>query len=129
VSVTISTVIVIAAIGVLFAVRQSPGNPPPLLFPGQIYEVTPGAGDQLPNQGRVGVVVATNWTATISIDGIDIPVDQMTIRESLGEYYFDPGPGKVLENLRPGRVCVIATAQSQLDDTPAVSHSWCFTAI
>lgn len=129
VSTVVTLIIIIAAVGVVMVARQSPGRPQPTIFPGQIRQLTPGDGDQVPNQSRVGVSVAPGWVATLSIDGTQIPTDEMTIRESLGEYFFDPAPGKVFESLRPGQVCVTASARSQVDDVEPVTYTWCFTAI
>jgi hypothetical protein len=128
VSLAVSLLIVAAAGVVVLLAMNSEGSPQPGLFPGQIRRLSPNPGDQVPHQTRVGVIVSPTWSAELSINGTDIPLAEMTIRSSLGEYFYDPGPGKVIEELPPGRICVVASARSQLDDEDPVSHAWCFSA-
>lgn len=124
------TLLIVAAAGVVVLLAMnSDGRPQPRLFPGQIRQLVPNPGDQVPHQTRVGVIVSPTWSAELSINGIVIPLDEMTIRSSLGEYFYDPGPGKVIEELPQGRICVVAGARSQLDDEEPVSHAWCFSAL
>ena len=129
VSLTVTLLIVAAAGVVGLLAMSSNGRPQPGLFPGQIYQLSPNPGDQAPHQTRVGVIVSPTWSAELSINGIAIPLDEMTIRSSLGEYFYNPGPGKVIEELPRGRICVVASARSQLDDEDPVSHAWCFSSI
>ncbi len=102
--------------------------------PAEIVSLSPNESDQLLPQGEVGAQLRTNFTGQISIDGHVIPQDQMTIDPSLGTIFFDPGPGKdIQEFTKGGHTAVIewwpvtiptveaARAQHQLR-----SYTWSF---
>ena len=81
-------------------------------------------------QTRVGVDLAPGWDAELSIDGIPIPRDQLVQRDNddaLFEVFFDPGPGKVIDELGPGQVCAAADAFDILDPGTTRRIEWCFT--
>lgn len=123
----VTLVTLLAAAAIILIARNTEGRDQPSLYPGQIRTLLPGPGAQTPQQDRIGVVVAPNWTASLSVDGLPIPDDQLTSRPSLGEYFFDPGPGQVIEILRTGRVCATVSARALVGDEDPVSHTWCFT--
>lgn len=63
----------------------------------------------VPRQSEIGIDLAEGWTASLNINGLPIPEDQLRRNEPLSQVFFTPGPGKEIEVLRPGPVYVIAT--------------------
>ncbi len=90
--------------------------------------LTPSANETLVNQqSQVGIDLTTPYTASLVVNGITIPDDQLLKRPELSAVYFTPGPGKVIDKLPPGRNCVQALV-SRVDGTPESINpiTWCF---
>jgi hypothetical protein len=93
-----------------------------------VEQLQPQAGDTLVNQqAQVGIDLTTPYTASLVIDGVAIPDDQLLKRPELSAIYFTPGEGKVLTKLPPGQSCAQALV-TRVDGTPENIPvvTWCF---
>jgi hypothetical protein len=59
-------------------------------------------------QAAIGVDLAPGWTGDLRINGVEIPEDQLNRNDPLNQFSFQPGEGKDIASLAPGRV--VATA-------------------
>lgn len=112
----------------LFAAVQLNETEPRPEIPG-IVSLVPGEGNQVLRQSSVGVVVSPEFGASLELNGLPIPPDQINEPLNPGEVIFQPGPNKVIDSLVPDRNCVTARVW-QLVDGPerANLRTWCFRA-
>lgn len=95
-----------------------------------IESLHPGDGDQTLRQGEVGIDLITGWDASLSIDAIPIPDDQLDKVVDLGQVTFRPGAGKVLPYLQAGQNCATATYwQRATGPEQSFTRTWCFSAL
>jgi hypothetical protein len=121
-------VLVLVAIGAIVVAVQTAGRGGGAEQQG-IRSLVPIPGAQVLQQDRVGVVVEPAWDASLSINGTAIPDDQLSKDLDLGQVFFRPGPGKVLESLAPDRNCVTAQIwRRALGPDSASTRTWCFRA-
>jgi hypothetical protein len=127
--------IVLVAVNVLiFAGRSQVNGPATVQRPAEIAVLEPNESDQLLPQGEVGAQVKVNFTGQISIDGHVIPQDQMTLTPSLGTIFFDPGPGKDIQEFSKGGhtaviqwwPATISTPEEALKQRQLRSYTWSF---
>ena len=92
------------------------GEVPPQATDTAVEQLIPGDGS--PNvlrQSEIGIDLADGWTATLAINGHDIPDDQLRINAPLNQFFFTPGPGKEIEKLNAGVVIVVAKIWKPID--------------
>jgi hypothetical protein len=120
--------LVLVAIGaIVFAVRTA-GRETGAEVVG-IRTLVPIAGAQVLQQDRVGVVIEPGWDASLTVNGTPIPTDQLDKDLDLGQVFYKPGAGKVIESLPPDRNCVTARVwRRALGPDAATARSWCFRA-
>ncbi|HCB34560.1 MAG TPA: hypothetical protein DEP69_05275 [Acidimicrobiaceae bacterium] len=131
VSAAVTGGVLVALAAVALAVYAIRGSGAPSPYPDSITAVVPAPGSQAPRQAPVGVRLRPGWQPDITIDGVAIPDTQLTagIRE-LGEFFFAPRPGRVIEEIRPGRTCAAVVARPLVDvDSADVLFEWCFTSV
>lgn len=92
----------------------------------------PRDGAEVLAQERITLDLAAGWTGELTLvpengDPIEVPDDQLDTN-SLGELTFRPAPGKVIERLPSGEVCVDAVIWDQVRGRAASerTESWCF---
>ena len=75
------------------------------------------------------VDLAVGYTATLDINGVEIPAEEITETAALNQIRFQPGQGKRLENLFPDQNCARVTYWL-IAQGPASSQTftWCFFA-
>jgi hypothetical protein len=97
---------------------------------GAVEDQIPRPGDQILRQDQVGVDLAEGWTGTLTVEGITIPEEQVTRNLGPNQILFQPGPGKVLEELGGGSRCVVATVW-EIARGPGQARpvSWCFEVL
>lgn len=94
----------------LLSGRYGVSDPTPDITDSAVEQFIPGnASPNVPRQSEIGLDLAAGWTGVLSVNGRDIPEDQLRRNEPLNQLFFTPGPGKEIEQLRPGPVYVIAT--------------------
>ncbi len=98
-------------------------------LPDQIRSITPGPGESMLHQDRVGLRTLPTWNCELRIDGIRIPAEQLEGTSELGECYFRPGADKMIGEFAPGSHRVSATVFSRIDSTQRASYEWTFDSI
>jgi hypothetical protein len=121
--------VALAGLLVFFATRTD-GADQPVLYPTGLRSVVPTENATAPRQGSIGVSVGPGWAPSVSINGVPVPDGQLDGgTRQLGEYLFAPGPGQVIEEIRPGRNCATVRAVATVDrDVEDFEFSWCWTA-
>ena len=128
VSVAITSGALIAAAAVVLAVWLTRGSDTVSSYPVGLQGVVPAPDAQVPRQTSVGARLESGWEPTLTIDGVPIPSSQLDAGTTqLGEYFFSPGEGKVIERLRSGRICaVVRAAPVTALEAPDLVYEWCF---
>ncbi len=105
-----------------------------------IERQVPGPGDQILRQDRVGVDLAPGYIGEVVLDGVLIPPDQLLVPTDdpaalatdlqwnpLNEFLFQPGPGRVIEELAPGEHrLVVRFWEERLGEDDARTATWTF---
>jgi len=123
-------VITAAVIGAA-AQQNGPATP---RRPGAIVQLTPEEGQLALPQDTVGAQLRTDFSGQLTIDGRNIPQDQVSGDPNLGEFYFQPGPNKEFRELPKGQNSAvieywprtIATAEEAKAQGKLGSYSWAF---
>jgi hypothetical protein len=100
----------------------------------EIFVLQPNESDQLLPQGEVGAQVSSDFIGQITIDGRTIPQDQIATDRNPGEIFFDPGPGKDIEEFTKGGHSAviewwprtIPTAEAARAQRQLRSYTWSF---
>jgi hypothetical protein len=95
--------IVLVGVNVLiFAGRAQVNGPATVQRPAEIIVLEPNESDQLLPQGEVGAQFSAFFNAQIAIDGRIVPQDQVTSTAGANTVFFDPGPGKDIQEFTKG---------------------------
>ena len=88
----------------------------------------PKPGERDLRQARIGIDLASGYTAQLKIDGVLIPDDQVERVIGLDQYFYTPGPGTETGPLAPDRHCATAVITKLVPPGVEQSHdfSWCF---
>lgn len=82
-------------------------------------------------QARIGIDLAPGHRAALAIQGVEIPEDQLDrSADALNQVFFQPGPGKVIEELEPGPVTATAYIWHEVEGETredARTFSWSFS--
>jgi hypothetical protein len=140
IAVSLTRVVLVAGlllVGVNFLIwagRSQVNGPANIQRPNEIVALQPNESDELLPQGEVGAQLRANFTGQITIDGHVIPQDQLSGSTSLGEVFFDPGPGKDIEEFTKGGhnaviewwPATIASIEQARAEKQLRSYSWSF---
>jgi ABC-type phosphate transport system substrate-binding protein len=66
-------------------------------------------------QAEIGIDLASGWVASLAINGLTIPDDQLRVNAPLDQFFFTPGSGKAIERLNAGTVVVVASIWKPVD--------------
>jgi hypothetical protein len=96
-----------------------------------VEALIPPENSQILQQSTVGIDLAPGWQGVLRLGGQEIPEDQLTVTEALNQVTFTPGPGKVMESLAPGRLCVQALVWRSAAGRDGSERSvhWCFEVV
>lgn len=95
-----------------------------------VEQLLPTEDSSILRQDPVGIDLSPGHDATLSINGVVVPDDQLDKTPQLNLVRFVPGPGKVIEQLPAGRSCIVATYwRLELGPSEADQRAWCFTAL
>lgn len=98
--------------------------------PEVVERLIPGRGDEVLQQFEVGIDLAPGYEGSLTVNGVEIPEDQLRIVREQNQVYFQPGEGKVVTELQAGPNCAVATVwrsavgPGERDET----FQWCFEA-
>ena len=126
--------LLLGALGLLYAAgRNGTTEGEPVLTNEAVERLIPANGSPaVLRQAEIGIDLATGWTGELNINGVPIPDDQIRRNDPLNELYFTPGEGREIEQLRAGRVLVIASIWNFADGETredARQVTWSFTAV
>ena len=79
------------------------------------------------SQAQILIDLTAQYRASLVVNGVLIPDDQVQVRPELSQVIFTPGPGKVIAKLPGGRNCVeadIYRLDGTQEDIPP--SRWCF---
>ncbi|HUF33505.1 MAG TPA: hypothetical protein VMN58_09895 [Acidimicrobiales bacterium] len=108
----------LAAAGFVFAGTQKRVETPVSVRDSAVEHVIPADGSPVAvRQARIGVDLTHPHTAVLIINGIEIPEDQLDRNEPLNQVFFQPGAGKVIEELQAGPVTVTAVIWNPVEGT------------
>jgi hypothetical protein len=98
-------------------------------LPQGIEALFPGQGEIL--QDEVTVDLENDLTGVLMFDGAEIPEDQLTRVEDLGQVSFRPGPGKDIVKFAPGTHEAIVLYWENGKDRPDEpdAYRWTFKAV
>ncbi|MBK5224724.1 MAG: hypothetical protein JJE52_17995 [Acidimicrobiia bacterium] len=94
-----------------------------------IDALVPGNQADVLRQAQVGIDLDDGYMAALTLNGTLIPAEEISGDSGLGQYFFQPGPDRVVETLRSGLNCVSATYW-RATEGPSQSRvtNWCFNA-
>ena len=97
---------------------------------GRIQRLIPTPGAKILQQDIIGIDMAPGYEASLTLNGIPLPLDQTYVVPQTNQVTFKAGPGKVYDTLPAGQNCMIATYwQTAFGPSVSSSRSWCFTVI
>lgn len=74
----------------------------PATLPEPLQSVFPLPNDVVARQTGIEVDLPIGYELTLSIDGIHIPPDEITVLEGVGRHRWRPAPGRIIEQWEPG---------------------------
>jgi hypothetical protein len=135
VRVAIVAAVVLAAINIgLWGGLSQINGPAAVQRPVAIVQLEPEEGQLTLPQGTVGAQLRTDFSGQILVDNRVIPQDQITGDPNLGEFFFDPAPGKEFRELAKGAhnavvqwwPRAISTPEQARAEGKLASYSWAF---
>ena len=96
-----------------------------------VERFVPPPGDEVLRQAELGIDLAPGYDGTISVNGVDIPLDDQRRVPEQNEVFFAPGEGKAVEQLLAGPNCVTATVWKASEGSGTANdrtYEWCFEA-
>lgn len=97
---------------------------------GRIERMIPTPGSKILQQDEIGIDMSPGYEATLSLNGVVLPLDQTSVIGPINQVTFKPGPGKVFEQLPAGQNCVTATYwQIAFGPEESSKRTWCFTVV
>ena len=129
----LTTVVIIACFGGLVIAAQhtergDKEEPTVSGAPKTVVELqAPAPESSVLSQAQILIDLTAPYSASLVVNGVTIPDDQVQIRPELSQVIFTPGKGKVIEKLPGGRNCVeadIYRVDGTQEDVPP--ERWCF---
>lgn len=91
-----------AVVALFFALALYEESPELPLRPAAIRFISPEPGTLGVRQGTVFYELGDQYTGTLRLDSVTIPMDQLDVISGLNRISFTPGAGKDVETLEPG---------------------------
>lgn len=125
--IVISLLLGVAIGGFYYAFTRPTDNQQPGLVDAAVRHVSPAPGDRVLRQSEIAIDLAAGYDAEMTIDERPIPKDQLDHIVGLNRFAFIPGKGKEIEELSPGRRCVVVELwDTTVEGSPHRTYSWCF---
>jgi hypothetical protein len=116
--------VAVVAFGVAFGSPDRPG----VGRPTQIEAISPEPGETVIRQTRIEVDVPAGYGIEMYLDGLLIPEEELFFVEGTGVYSWQPGPDRIVTELKPGDHTVLVRWRT-LSGLPDVGeYSWTFRA-
>lgn len=92
-----------------------------------VEQLFPARDSEALRQQQVGIDLGATYTGVLILNGIEIPEGELQRRPELNQVFFQPGDGLAVEELSPGRNCVVAVVWSETETREdSRSVTWCF---
>lgn len=125
---------IVAAVGALVAgiLATETGDGSTVLVNGRpdvVEHYVPPAGDEVLHQSEIGIDLAPGHEATLILDGVAIPTEELRIVSEQNQVFFAPAEGRTFAALPSGQNCVTAIVWRSADGrgTPSdLTFQWCF---
>ncbi|MGH9225473.1 MAG: hypothetical protein ACRD2W_17200 [Acidimicrobiales bacterium] len=116
----------LAAGGIVFAF-SAPTRQDTAGRPAAVEAVTPQGGDLDLRQVTISADLAPGYTGYLTLDGVEIPGDDLKFELALNSVTLIPGPDSDYAELRPGPHCA-GIVYWPIGQTRAAgqTHTWCF---
>lgn len=119
--------LVLVANLVVLAILSADTNPSKQNQPSAVESVLPDSGSLIRPQEDVGADLRDDYTGVLLIDRQEVPLDQLTVVEPLGQVSFRPGPGKEITAFRPGtHTATVIYWPQEKSRKESSSFSWTF---
>jgi hypothetical protein len=127
-------ILLVVTLVLIFGGDLVQGPPAATSRPTAIVQLIPNEGELQPPEAPVGAVLNPDLSAQLTINGHVIPLDQMTGDAGVGQFYFEPGPGKDFTTIPKGSVNAVIEWWPKTIGTPEAakaqrrlaSYSWTF---
>jgi hypothetical protein len=122
--------LLVLAVGILwFGASKTAAPPDAKLIDAAVQVLDPPSGSpSVPRQQPISVVLVPGWTGVLVVNGIEIPEDQLLFDAGQpNQFSFQPGAGKVIEQLPPGTVVARAVIWRVLETRETGAHSFTWT--
>ncbi len=94
-----------------------------------VDELIPPRSAEVLSQETVGIDLAPGYDARLTINGVEIPPEEIRHQPNLNLFTFRPDRGKVIERLRAEQNCALVSYwRQEAGPAEADTISWCFTA-
>jgi len=94
-----------------------------------VDELIPPRNAQVLSQENVGIDLAFGYDARLTVNGVEIPREQIRHLPNINRFTFRPDQGKVVESLRAEQNCAqVSYWRQEVGPSDADTISWCFTA-
>ena len=132
----IASLVALAFLALYAGVRATDtGGDDPVTISGRpdvVEHVVPGAGDEVIRQAELGIDLAPGYEASLAVNGVDIPTEELRLVPEQNQVFFTPAEGKVVEQLQAGPNCATAVVWRSAigpDTADDTSFTWCFEAL
>jgi hypothetical protein len=126
----ILVVAVIAVAGIVFAAQlaQTGDDGDDLVLTGHdVDRLIPAGGSEILAQEAVGIDLAPGFTASLLLNGVEIPEDQLNRRSGVDEVLYRPAEDGAAVEFRAGENCLVALVWPVAESrAQARTVSWCF---
>ena len=132
----IAAMVTLALLALYAGVRATDtGGDDPVTISGRpdvVERLIPGEGDEVIRQAELGIDLAPGYEASLTVNGVEIPTEQLRLVPEQNQVFFTPAEGKVVEQLHAGPNCATAVVwrsaagPGTADDK---SFTWCFEAL
>jgi hypothetical protein len=119
---------VVVAVAVTLLVRTG-GKESASEAGGAVDRLIPTANAKILQQEVVGIDLTAGYEAELAVNGVPLPLDQLTVERGLNTVTFQPGPGKDFEQWPAGQSCLTATFWPSASPTQTDLRTWCFTVV
>jgi len=115
------------ALVVMFAVVWAPGGRE-FRLPTAVESISPANGDTVLHQIDLRIDMQIGYTIELFIDGVAVPVDEISFTEATGLYVWMPGPGMTFDEWALGTHSVGITYERVSGGVDVGQLSWAFRA-
>ena len=100
--------------------------------PDVVEHLIPRPGDEVLRQAELGIDLAPGYEGALSVNGVEIPTEELRLVPEQNQVFFTPAEGTAVERLQAGPNCATAVVwrSSRGRGTPDDEvFTWCFDAL